>query len=321
MMDAHRTIQSPLPVQLAEFDEPRTPLLPVIAVILTVILGALLGWLFGGHLAQDPPVAKAPSDRIAAVGPLRLDVDGDWTPTRATGALTQMDVKDIAVFAPAAGLPGRTWVARARADGPTLVPASVRARLAAPLGPPQRASMAGRAAWSYGTVALRDGGRLELAVLPTDAGVLLVGCEAQLTWWSTVAGCTRAIRAVGGAAAIMPGPDLAFRERVRTVVPALNQARSRGAKRLARARTPGGQRREALKLATAHATAAAALAPVTPAGGPARKVLGGLRATAGAYAALGAAAGEHARARYVEARKRVRHNEAALRTALRRSTA
>lgn len=321
MMDVHRTVQSPLPVQLAEFDEPRTPLMPLIAVVLTVILAALLGWMFGGQLAKEPPVAKAPSDRIAAVGPLRLDVAGDWLPTKATGAIAQMDVQDIAVFAPAAGLPGRTWVARARADGPTLVPASVRARLAAPLGKPQRASMAGHAAWSYGVVGLREGGRLELAVLPTAAGVMLVGCEAELTWWSTVSGCTRAIRAVGGATAITPASDLPFRARVRAVVPALNHARTRGAKGLARARTPGRQRAAALKLATAHRAAASRLAPVTPAAGPGRQVLGRLRATAAAYTALARAAGKHSRVRYGKARMGVRRTEAALRIALRRSTA
>jgi hypothetical protein len=320
-MDAHRTIHSPLPVQLAEFDEPRTPILSIVAVVLTVVLAALLGWLFGGRLAKQPPVAQAPSDRIAAVGPLRLDVDGDWLPTPATGALAQMGVKNITVFAPVAGLPGRTWIARAPADGPTLVPAGVRARLAAPLGKPQRATMAGRAAWSYGTVALRDGSQLELAVLPTAAGMLLVGCEAQKTWRSTVSGCTRSIRAVGGATAIAPAPDLAFRNRVRRVVPALNTARVRGSKRLAHARIPGAQRAAALKLARAHRAAAAALRPVTPSSGAARKVVQRLMATAGAYQALATAAGRHARPRYAAARKRVRRAEAALRVVLRRATA
>jgi hypothetical protein len=320
-MDAHRTVQSPLPVQLAEFDEPRTPLLPLLAVILTVLLAALLGWTFGGRLTKDPAVVQAPSDRIAAVGPLRLDVNGDWIPTRATGALTQMGVKDLAVFAPVAGLPGRTWIARGPVDGPTLVPAAVRARLAAPLGKPQLASMAGRAAWSYGTVQLRSGGQLELAVLPTAAGVMLVGCEAEKTWWSTVSGCTRAIRAVGGATTITPGPDLAFRDRVRQVVPSLNTVRARAGKRLAKARTPGGQRVAALKLARAHVAAAAALKPVTPVTGAAPKVIARLGATAGAYKALAAAAGKHNRARYGKARKRVKQAEVALRAALGRATA
>jgi hypothetical protein len=320
-MDSQRTIQSPLPVQLAEFDEPRTPLMPLIAVILTVILAALIGWLFGGHLAKEPPAAQAPSDRIAAVGPIRLDVDGDWMPTRATGELAQMDVQDLAVFAPAAGLPGRTWVALAKADGPTLVPASIRSRLAAPLGKPQRASMAGHAAWSYGTLALRSGGQLELAVLPTAAGMMLVGCEAEKTWWSTVAGCTPSVRAVGGAATVTPGADIAFRARLRAVVPDLNHARARAGKRLNRARTPGAQRVAALKLAAAHRTAASALQPVAPSSGPARKVLGRLGATATAYRALAVAAGKHSRARYGKARKRVRQAEAALRTALSRATA
>jgi hypothetical protein len=320
-MDSQRTIQSPLPVQLAEFDEPRTPLVPLIAVVLAVILAALIGWLFGGHLAKEPPAAQAPTDRIAAVGPIRLDVDGDWMPTRATGELAQMKVQDLAVFAPAAGLPGRTWVARAQADGPTLVPAAVRERLAAPLGKPQRASMAGHAAWSYGTLALRSGAQLELAVLPTAAGMMLVGCEAEKTWWSTVSGCTRSIRAVGGAPAVTPGADLAFRARVRAVVPDLNHARARAGKRLNRARTPGAQQAAALKLAAAHRAAAVALQPVTPSSGPARNVLGRLGATATAYRALAGAAGKHSRARYGKARKRVRKAEAALRTALHRATA
>jgi hypothetical protein len=317
-MDAHRTAQSPLPVQLAGFEEPRMPVLPVIAAILGIAIAAALGWMLGGRLTAEPPVATAPNDQLASLGPLRFDVDGSWAPVAATG---RTGVRDVAVFAPVAGLPGRTWIARAPADDQTLVPAGIQARLARPLGTPQRAPVAGHAAWSYGTLPLRSGGSLELTVLPTTGGVVLVGCEAATSWWSTVAGCSRSVRAIGGATALKPAANLPFRAHVGKVVRVLNRKRLWAERALLRARTPGGQRAAALRLARAHRAAAAALAPLVPKRGRAADVVRRLGTSAAAYHALGYAAGRHWRARYAAARKRAHRADAALRQALRRATA
>jgi hypothetical protein len=320
-MDVQRTAQSPLPVQLAGFEEPRTQVSQVVAAVLAIALAGTLGWMLGGRLTQEPPVQAAPAERIASLGPLRFDLDGTWAPVPAKGELARMGVRDLDVFAPVAGLPGRSWIARAPAHDRTLVPAGIRARLAQPLGAPQRATVAGHAAWSYGTLALRSGGRLELTVLPSTAGMVLVGCEAANAWWNTVAGCTRSVRALGGATALAPAADVAFRARVGNVVRVLNRKRLWAGRALRRARKPAGQRAAALRLARANRAAATALAPVVPKRGHAADVVRRLGASAAAYHALGYAAGRRWRSRYAAARKRAHRADATLRQALRRATA
>jgi hypothetical protein len=180
---------------------------------------------------------------------LQLELDGAWSPVPAKGELAALGVRNLDVFAPVAGLPGRAWIARAPAGDRTLVPASVRARLTKPLGKPQRTSIAGHTAWSYGTVGLRSGGQLELSVLPTSAGMMLIGCEARKSWWSTVTGCTRSVRAVGGASTVLPSGALPFRARVGRVLSELNRKRLWAGRALLHARTPGGQRAAALRIA------------------------------------------------------------------------
>lgn len=310
----------PLTGHLTEDDGPRQPLLPLVATLAAIAVAGLAGWFIGGALSRTPAAPQAPAERTAVVGPLRLRLDGAWSPIAASGALKAMRVQDLSAFAPAAGVPGRVWIARARADGPSLVPGSVRARFAAPPAKPARAVLGGQAAWTYPAAALRGGGRLELTVQPTAAGVLLVGCEAEPSWWSTVAGCARSVRDVGGAATFAPAADIPFRQALADVVVALNAARGGAGKALGRARTAGGQRLAALRLAAAHRAAAAKLQPLA-AGGPGRRLVARLGATAGAYQRLAGAAGHGSRPRYRAARADVGRAEAKLRTALGRAAA
>jgi hypothetical protein len=320
-MDARRTAQSPLPVQLADFEEPRMPILPVVAALLVVLVAAAIGWALGGQLTKEPPVPAVPSERLAALGPLHFDLDGAWTPVAAKGELADMRVRELRVFAPVAGLPGRTWIARAPATDRTLVPTSIRDRLAKPLGPPQKTIVAGHTAWSYGTLALRSGEQLELTVLPTSAGMVLFGCEASKAWWSTVTGCARSVRAVGGASTVLPSAALPFQHRIGKVVTVLNRKRRYAGRALLHAHTPAGQSAAALRIAAAHRAAAAALAPLAPKSGAPAALLRRLRASAAAYGALGHAAARHDRPRYAAARHRAHRADAALRKALHRATA
>jgi hypothetical protein len=161
---------------------------------------------------------------------------------------------------------------------------------------------------------------MELTALPTAAGVLLVGCEADKTSWSTVAGCAGAVHAVGGAATLPPSADLAFRQHVKPVVGKLNAKRKGAGRALRRARHARGQRAAAQRLAAAHAAAAKALEPFVPATGPARAAVGRLSASAAAYTDLARAAGRRDRRRYARARRATRRADAGLRTALAAAT-
>jgi hypothetical protein len=314
---ATRFARSPRPVPASRPDlgESRGRALLIVAALAAVIVAGALGWLLGGALHGDRAAPPAASDRLATVGSLRLLVDGDWVPAPAGKELAATRLSDLSAFAPVPGLPGRTWIARAAADGPALVPQALRARVAS-VPTPEKVTLAGRPAWRYPAMELRSGGLLEVTALPTMAGVLLVGCEAGKTAWSTVVGCGRAVRAVGGAAALAPGADLAFRQHLAAVVTKLNAARAGAGRALKRARHARGQRAAATRLAAAHATAAARLSPLAPATGPARKAVVRLTASAQAYRALAQAAASGSRRRYGKARKATRRADHALTAAL-----
>jgi hypothetical protein len=292
-----------------------------LAAVAAIAVAAALGWLLGGQLHGVATTPQPNADRLAAVGPIRLAVDGAWEPVAAAPALAAMRVRNLAVYAPVAGLPGRVWVARADADAQTLVPAAVRSRIAGPLSAHAKSRLAGAPAWTYAGLPLRDGGMLELTVLPTGAGVLLVGCEAAKAWWSTVAGCARSVRAVAGATLSPPAQNIAFRRRLPGVMTKLNAVRAGAARALHKARRPHGQAAAATRLAKAHTGAAKHLRPLAPAGGAAQRVVARLGASAAAYRALAAAANRHDRRRYKTARKRATRADRALRAALRRAVA
>jgi hypothetical protein len=304
---------------LAEDDGPRQPLLPLVATIAAIAVAALAGWVLGGMLTRKPAAPQVSAPRAATVGPLKLELDGTWSTIAASAPLTGMQLQDLAVYAPVAGVPARTWVARAPADGPSLVPASVRDRLDGRLASPARTVLGGRPAWTYPATALRSGGRLELTVQPTAAGVLLVGCEADQSWWSTVAGCARSIRDVSGAATFAPAADISLRQALKRVVVSLNAARAGAGKALQRARTPRGQQLAAQRLAKAHAAAAARLSPLAGPAGSGRTLVARLGAAAAAYRGLATAAGRRSRPAYRSARASVGRAEGALRIALRRA--
>jgi hypothetical protein len=289
-----------------------------LAILAAIAVAGAAGWLGGGLLQSRSAPAPVTVDRLAAVGPLQLAVDSGLEPVSATAELAGTGLRDLTVFAPVAGLPGRIWIGRGEADDATLVPAAVRARLVGDLPPHADVSLAGRPAWSYGSLSLRDGGLLELTVQPTSAGVLIVGCQAELAVWSTVSGCVRRVQIVSGAATAAPAADLVFQQRLGPVLDRLNARRAAGAKALARARTAAGQRRSALTLARAHTQAARALAPSAGQPGAPKAVVARLRNIAAAYGALAGAAQRASRVRYARARARAARAEKALQVALAR---
>jgi hypothetical protein len=310
-----------LPAALASAHSPRSRRLVVIAALVATLVAGLGGWALGGAINGPPAPVDVPGDHLAAAGPLRLAVDGAWTPAKPTPELTGMRLADLSAYAPVAGLPGRTWIALTAIDGPTLVPAALRARLGQALPAPVKTKLAGHDAWAYRSLAVRGGNLLELTALPTSAGVLIVGCEAAKSWWSTVASCARAVRAVGGGTPLEPSADLAFRQALGTTMGKLNAARAGAGRALRRAGRARGQQAAARRLADAHRAAAKALAGLAPASGPSRRLVQSLSVSASVYHALARAAASKSRARYRPVRAKARKADAALRAALARATA
>jgi hypothetical protein len=122
--------------------------------------------------------------------------------------------------------------------------------------------------------------------------------------------------ALRGGAWLEPGDDLAFRERLPAVVHKLDARRVILRGKLRAAKTRRGQARFAKRLSRAYGNAAASLAPVLPAKGPAVQAVAAMQGSAAAHKDLAAAARNGWPQRYKRAKRSVKRKEAALARAL-----
>jgi hypothetical protein len=276
----------------------------LVAAAAALVLAAAGGWWLG-DASREEVAAPAPNT-VVAVGGLTLELESTWV---GADSVPGLPVEGAAVLAPAPGLVERALLVSGPAADASLIPAALRAELPAALPAPRRAAMAGLPAWTYGP--LHDEGQMvEVTIAPTTTGVLALACSTPATNWSASRNCANGVRAVAGAEALAPTPDLGFRLAAGPALRALDAARVSGRARLS-ARRPA----VATALARAHREAAAALAPFATAGAPADAV-GALREAARGYDALATAARRRDRTRFVAARARVSRSDAELATAL-----
>jgi hypothetical protein len=289
----------------------------IAGVLLAIAAGGLGGWLAGERFNERRATASSAAGQTIAVGTAELRLADSWSPVGRTRDLAGSGLQSLRAFAPFTGLPGRSWLGVGPLDGPSLVPAAVRAQLRSPLPAPAATRLAGQPAWSYGNLELRNGRRLALTVVPTATNVLVLGCESERASWNMVAGCASDVQALGGVGFVAPQATLALHRRLGTIVRHLNVQRAVAARALGAAKRALGQRRAAGRLASIHRVAAAKLAALVPATPAGRAPVKALDRAASAYTALGAAVGTHLRPVYRRARIRVRRAERALQTALR----
>jgi len=278
----------------------------MVAGAAAIVVAAAAGWWLGGAGREDTPAPAR--DQVVAVGALRLELEPAWVPADAVPGLP---VAGARILAPAPGLAARALLATGPAADASLIPAGLRAELPASLPRPRRASLGRLPAWTYGPL-IDEGRMVEVTVAPTTAGVLALVCSAPATSWSSWLDCADGVHAAGGAKALTPTADLAFRQAAGPVLDTLDDERVSGRARLT-ARRPAA----AAALARSHRDAAAALAPFAEAGAPAEAVRA-LRDAAGGYDALAAAARRRDRTGFVAARARVARSDAALAAALAR---
>jgi hypothetical protein len=276
----------------------------LVAGALAAVLAGGAGWWLGGVSREQTPAPVTPT--VAAVGTLQLELEHAWVRADAAPGLP---VQGAEVFSPARGLAARALLVTGPAADATLIPTALRSELPGDLPAPQRATLGGLAAWTYGP--LRDGGRtLEVTVAPTTAGTLALACSAPSASWTS---CGHGVQAVdtGAAKALAPASDLAFRQAAGPVLERLDRQRVAGRERLSDARRAA----PATALARAHREAAAALEPFA-AGGATADAVTALRRAAAGYAALAAAGRDRDRARFISARRAVRSADAQLAAAL-----
>jgi hypothetical protein len=258
-------------------------------------------------VAPDAAPTK-PAARIVRAGPVVMSVPAAWeraapVPGLAAGRAT--------VLAPSPSR--RIVIVFGPADGRSLLPRELRARVDNPLPWPGDARLAGRPAIGYR--ALTAGGDLsfDLTVLPTSAGMLGVAC---LRSRSDLTDCGSGIRdvSVPGASALAPSPAIPAAARLPTTMARLDRATVAGRAALAAARTPAAQAAVAARLAGRQRAAATELRSAF--GITVARVAAALDRSADGYDALGAAASAGSPVAFAEARSEIGAAETALTAAV-----
>ena len=278
-----------------------------IAAIAAAVAG---GWWLGGVSQTPEPVASPTA--VVTVGTVQAALAPEWSPAPAAPG---PDAEGGRAFAPSAGLPARALLVSGPAVDASLVPGPLLSALGTDLPAPRRTNLAGLSAWTYGPV--RGEERVfQVTVVPTTTGSLAVTCSSPPETWSVALGCASGVREVSAVdgRALAPAPDLAFRQNAPAVLASLDDARVAGRKALAG--PAAGRAAAAVRLARAHRSAAAALAPFAVEG-PTAGAVGALRAVGARYEAFAAAVRSGSRPRFVRVRGGLRRAEAALAAALR----
>jgi hypothetical protein len=308
--------------------QPMSPALPVatpevrgwiVATAITaVVIAAASGWALRNLTTGEAPVPRA-SSLQATAGPASLIVDGAWTKVPSVPGLPPLDPAWTSAFRAAPGLDAYVVATLGPIDDQTLIPASLRSLVRGRMPAPQRAKLVGGPAWSYPEQWTRDNRRIELTVVPTTAGSVAVACIAPRSSWVAASGCAAGVRglSLSGASRVTPDASLAVRARIPAVVDKLDARRVTLRAKLRAAARRRGQARFAKRLSKAYAAAAASLAPVTPAKGPAARTVAAMRASAAAHKKLAAAARKGWPKRYRLAKRAIKREDAALKRALR----
>ena len=269
----------------------RAPTLVALALACAVI-AALLGWLAGRAVT---PAAHGLSgeSRTVRLGRVELIVPASWTPVKpARTRVPGLDPRGSLAFEIASGVAGYAVVGLAAPADRGLIPSSLLHALKKPLGEPVSVALAGHRAWAYRSVATRrEALAMDVAVLPTSAGVLSVACVATRPVLIATAGCERDVEHVSlaGARALEPTRALAFSLIEPSALASLGRRRDRD-RALHAARTHEIQARALRDVGDAYDAAAARLAPLAPSHGDGARLVASLREAARAYLGAGAAA-------------------------------
>ncbi|HYM57006.1 MAG TPA: hypothetical protein VES79_03505 [Solirubrobacteraceae bacterium] len=286
-----------------------------------VVVAAVVGWR-AGFAATSPTPAVSGESRAVRLGPAHLTLPSTWTPVSpARAGVSRLDPDATIAFAILPSLSGHALVTLAAPTDRSLIPSSLRRALKAAPGRPRPTALAGYRAWSYQSVALwRRDAVMDVAVVPTSAGVLAVACVAPRVVFGAVAGCELDVQRISlpGARVFAPAPELAFRLQVAAALERLNHLRARGDTDLRAARSRGGQSRALRVVAAAYTDTAEGLAPFAPQQGAPAAVVAAMRDAARAYRAAGEAAATGSSRRYTAGRTTVRAAEAQVARALQR---
>ncbi|HEX5910807.1 MAG TPA: serine/threonine-protein kinase, partial [Thermoleophilaceae bacterium] len=282
----------------------RPRLVPALLAVAGVIAAAALGAAAAG--GEDPPRAPEPA-RAAGTKDVRVSHPASWRVARQAPEIAGLRLADPVAVSPPGG---PIELVAGRVDG------------AVPGRPGQLVDLGGVIGRRHS--GLRETGSRRPVVaysVPGAEGTAVAACvgsgsRAARAACERVASTVRPRREGVGLAAASP----AYARAVSAVVRRIGAVRIKGRRRLARARTPAGQRRITARLARDYAVLARAMARVeapAPARASQRVIVSQLRRAARGYRDMSRAARRRSGRRWVAARAGVRSAEGRVQSALR----
>ena len=287
--------------------------------VTSIAAAAFLGWSVGRAANPAPAPESSPAQRAIVAGPARVTLPPDWSPAElsATG-LKGLDPASTSAFTVSPGLRAFGLVMFGTPDLPSLIPGPLQGVLRRPPAAPEATVLAGRQAWLYPAVpTARGDGLIDITVLPTSAGVLVVACVASRSIWAAASGCGSDVQGIAlESGRVLPAVELVFRLQLRLALTRLDRARSAGDVALRAALTPNAQAAASRRLAGAYRAAAQAVAPSAARVEAAGTIVALLRRTRAVYGRISQAAAAGSTRRYNAARAELRKVERRLSQAL-----
>ena len=269
-----------------------------------VVVAAIAGLLVGAALTPSEPPSVVKPAQVSGAG-VRLELPAGW----ARGGAADLPGFERALWLRDSVEGTRAAIAVLPAASPSLLPASL------PAAGAKRATVSpwlGYQVWRY-QVRRSNGSNMAVYVSPTTKGIATVACLGA-TDADACDGVASAI-VVPNSRPIPLGKRAALVSGLPAVVSDLAAARDEGVRALDAATKPAGQGEAAAELAGAHTTAAAAVRALSSNDDSvARATAGALSATAGAYAALAAAARHRVPKPYADAGRALAGADADLRS-------
>jgi hypothetical protein len=289
-----------------------------LAVALMAV-AATVGFLAGGSGSEGGSEEFTSS---ASAGSLALSFPDGWRRVADAPRLPGMRFSSPIALAPPGGGEARLVAGSVRGSGPTLLPATFRARLSEQPSPDDPVRLGDVDGLRYEGLSPRglDGAATVYAV-PTTQNVATVACVAPPAAQDFLADCERvaATLELSGARAHPLGPSAGYARLLATTTRQLDRARAGGASRLRSADSASGQASAADSLARAYAGAARRLrgADVSPREQAANaRIAAALGSIAAAYERAASAARDGDSAAYSAARDAVTRGGRRLRRSL-----
>jgi len=296
--------------------------LPMAAVVVVLAAMAVVaGILVGGSGSGTTSVTLASS---ATIGHLQLRYPSTWQLGASSPGLPGVSFSDPIVLTPGHG--GGTELVAGEvgaATGPTLLPASLRARVKGALPAADPVTFGGLQAYRYTGLDITGLSEpVTLYAVPTSAGVATVACwgAARLTpSFATQCGQVAATLRVLGVSAYPLGPSASYARLLSRTFTRLGSDTTGPLSQLQSAATPSAQAAAARSLAAAYTTAAGSLsaAAVSPlVRGAHDAVVTALKQVAGGYSQAASAASAGSDVAYRSAGAQIAAGSAALSSAL-----